>query len=238
MNISFSPFEIYVILGVKYWYISLPLGLLLSGITIFAKSQGTWVRVSSSLGALFFLIPFIGYGLFSLKIEMKQRDRRQEREAHSWVLKEPVTVAGVDVPAGSKIYYNTWFTMNQKRQATLDDIETFEFSAPTNIFGVVVTGRFHKVDYSWEGTLHGNQMIDGWPCKGKIAITDKSKLIECTLSRDHEVFGHRLPAGTEIELKPWSWSFTFPKGKVISFNPKSGKLTFSSDSTNAFNFKK
>jgi len=175
---------------------------------------------------------------------MKQRDRRQERETHSWVLKEPATVAGVDIPADSKTYYNTWFDMDQKRQATLDDIETLELSAPTNIFGAVVTGRFHKGDYEWLGTLHGNQMIEGWPCSGKViltvSITDNGKkrhLQKCTLYKDHTVFGRRLPKGTDIELKSWSWTFDFPEGKIISFDPDSGELTFSSDSTDAFNFK-
>ncbi|HLR24580.1 MAG TPA: hypothetical protein VK112_01850 [Fodinibius sp.] len=241
--LDFSAFEAYIIVGVVYWYISLPLGLLLAGVTIFAKSQGVWLRGLSSLGALFFLLPFVVYGLFSVKIELRQQKIRQEREAHSWVLKEPATVAGVDIPADSKIYYNTWFDMDLKRRATLDDIETFELSAPTNIFGIAVTGRFHKGDYEWEGMLHNNQMIEGWPCSGKIilnvSITDNGKkrhLQKCTLYKDHTVFGRRLPKGTEIELKSWRWTFNFPKGKIISFDPNSGELTFSSNNTNAFNF--
>lgn len=230
MQLDFSAFEAYIIVGVVYWYISLPLGLLLAGVTIFAKSQGFWLRGLASLGALFFLLPFVVYGLFSVKTELRQQKIRQEREAHSWVLKEPTTVAGVDLPAGSKIYYNTWFDMDQKRGATLDDIETFVFSEPAEIFGITVKGRFSETSYYWEGTLHSNQMIDGWPCTGEVAITDKGELLECMLFRAHEVFGRTVPAETEIELKSWRWTFNFPKGKNISFDPDSGKMTFNSDS--------
>lgn len=237
MTLNFTLLEKYVIIVIYFWYITVPVGLILGGITIYAKDTGWGLRSLPLIGSIIFLVPFVLFGIFLVKGKLDQRQRQQKREAHTWTLEKPQTVAGVELAAGSKIFLDTWYDMDKKKQAELRDIERFYFSEPTKIFGVVVEGYFYESGYTWEGTLSGNQTINGWPTKGKIEITEEGKLIKGTLSKAHTIFGRTIPAGSRFELDSSDrWSFTFPEGKSIRFDPEIGKIIFSSDSSDAFNF--
>ena len=46
----------------------------------------------------------------------------------------------------------------------------------------------------------GTELIDGVPCSGKIEFHEGGRLKRATLSRDHEIAGNLLPAGTRVSF--------------------------------------
>lgn len=246
--ITFRWYHIYVGLLGAYWYISLPVGLLLGAGAMYVKSQHWAVRSLEGFLAICLIGPVIFRGVHEIQNMIDRRHDQKAREAHSWVLEKPTTVAGLELPADTKIYFSmVLFNMSQKNRATLDDIVDIKLAGPTTVFGITFEGSLHHTPYGeWRGSLYGERVINGWPCVGKIVFrveqNDKNKepnrkfmLQKCTLYKSHTIFGHMLPAGTHIELGSRNWTFNLPD-KIIKINPENGKLTFSSDSTAEFNF--
>jgi hypothetical protein len=233
-------FDAYLIIVGLHWYISLPAGLLLAGFALFGKSQHWAGRSLEGLLAITLLFPVLWYASNVIQQKQQRQQRQANREAHAWVLDKPTTVAGIDLPADTKIHLNTSFDMKQKEQAQIDDIDDMNLAAPATIFGIKFTGYLNHAASEWEGTMQGHQMIDGWPCRGEITLYEKRdyngkemtrelQLEKCTLYQSHTVFGHTLPKGTKIELQSWNWTFHFPDGHYIFIDPDSGNITNSSD---------
>jgi len=49
-------------------------------------------------------------------------------------------------------------------------------------------------------TVVGTELVEGVPCSGKIEFYDGGRLKRATLSRDHEIAGNALPAGTRVSF--------------------------------------
>lgn len=49
-------------------------------------------------------------------------------------------------------------------------------------------------------SVSGTELIDGVPCSGKIEFHEGGRLKRATLSRDHEIAGNLLPAGTRVSF--------------------------------------
>ena len=49
-------------------------------------------------------------------------------------------------------------------------------------------------------TVAGSELIDGVPCSGKVEFHDGGRLRRAKLSRDHEIAGNQLPAGTRVSF--------------------------------------
>ena len=49
-------------------------------------------------------------------------------------------------------------------------------------------------------SVSGTELTDGVPCSGKIEFHEGGRLKRATLSRDHEIAGNLLPAGTRVSF--------------------------------------
>ena len=231
-----------VFLG-RIWYLCLPAGLYF-GYTAYSMQGGWKLRSLTILATLFLLVPVVYVAATNYQEYADQKEYMQEREAHAWVLEKTDTIAGLELPKKTKIYLKTTFNMNQKEDAKLIDVEQINLSEPTDLLGITFTDTVHRGRYELRGTLHGDQLIEGWPCRGEITLYEKRdysgkdtetelQLQKCTLYQSHTVFDHTLPAGTEIELKSWDWTFNYPnRERIISIDPDSGDVTFDSNNLN------
>lgn len=228
LDLDFSLLQIYLWMVVHNWHISLLIGVLLAGVAIFATSKWLLWRVLSGVGAAMLLVPLLLFANNALERKMALQRYQQKVETHSWMLKKPRTIAGINLPADTKIYFNTWFDMQSKAQATLDDINSFELSAPTEINEMVLNGRFYGFSNGWIGTLVGNQSVEGWPCTGEVKLDFNLKLDKCTFYKEHTVAGKTFPKGTkiDIEINPFksTWYFHPPDDKYLVYDIDKGKF--------------
>lgn len=229
MSFKFSPFVFYLILLGTFWYISLPAGLLCM-VVAFRKKTTRRYRIIAGLAALFFLLPVLWYASDQLKTYQDEHRYRAERTAHRWKTDRVVVLDSVSIPAGSTIYFDTFFDMNKKANASLNDITDIELAAPTRIFNTLVKDTIrHVTDGYWILQLAKAQPVSGWPCSGQVEMYSDG-LRRGTLSADYSVHQLQLPRGTGIEIDPFTWTFHFPDGRIISADPANGKILFNSDS--------
>lgn len=207
MDFHFGPFGEYIIYTIYFWYVTMPLAcLLLWGCLRRKTPRG--VRWISGIGAAVLLFPVVVmmWVLVSGSIEdgKSRREFRQQKALHTFILKQPETVAGIALSTNDTVYYQTDFDMNHRKEAELMDVDSVHLTKPTYFFNLQVKDYIGVVinDYdTWNVTLTHDQLVFGWPCTGKVVITTDSTFVSGTLSKDHVAWGHHLPKGAEVIYK-------------------------------------
>ena len=124
------------------------------------------------------------------------------------------TIAGLNVPAGSKVRF-----ADEERSIP----RSVELPHVTEIRGLRLTGALRRwgkwgdAEEVWGGSLAMDQRLDGLPCRagpcafdrfGGILFDVAGTVHRCTLATEHELLGLKLPRGTTIsrgnENRPWS----------------------------------
>lgn len=233
MSFTFSLWGTYLVLGIMYWPLTLLLALGFAAIAGFARKARKTVRILCALAAAFFALPLL-WALGGIAGDMAEQARdRRERQAHTWVLAQDTTLAGVRLAAGSRLLLYSWFDMQQKEQLRLSDIDEMDLARPAVFLGAELAGRVQQESGTnrWYGMLSKAQTVKGWPCTGNIRINGGDSMpIELTLAADYSLFGQVFPKGTVVRLYYQDWQFDFPgNGRSMNFDPGSGKCTFDSE---------
>lgn len=216
------------------WYISIPLGIALIyfGIRFFRRTD----LLGFKIGAVVILLiglPLIWGGMMGLSqfVKHKKESHRIAKinEAHTWTIEDSVKIAGIQLAPGTSIHFDNYVDMTRKREATLDDISSFDLSAPTEIFGITVVRRFVIINDGWETYLPYDQKIGDWPIKkGRVQLTKKGNLKSGFLAKDYELFGHKFQAGSLVSLwevySPHLYYIGTPKSGSFLVNLKTGKI--------------
>jgi hypothetical protein len=175
-----------------------------SGLTVFAVfgpkrlARFRWVAVG------LMVVIVIGHGAMHEVRERYVYGRKLDRDE---------TVAGVPLPAGSRIRFeDTGFT-------TIDYIK---LPRVTRVAGIPFTGTMRFLHggerpATWSGTLAADQNISGWPCQSGeyVQIQLDGSLYTCRLASAHTFFDYELPAGTAVQH--WmDWYFDLPPDKGLA----------------------
>lgn len=224
--------EAFLFLLAVFWYVSIPVGcaLIYLGFRWFKHTRFWGVK------ATVWLLPVIGFfliwtgtaGLAQTVKDKKEHQRVAELyKAHTWVLKDSATVAGIRLAAGTLVHYDYNVDMNYKDTAKLNDINSFELSVPTKIFGVTVSKEFSIINHGWETYLPFDQNINGWPvAKGKVQLTEEGRLKEGYTSKSFSLFQKKIPEGALISL--WTYGedvyYVGMKDSSFTINLKTGEI--------------
>lgn len=203
--IKFGPLGDYLILiAFALWYITLPLGLLLLWACLRRKNAG-WLRWIAGIGAVPLLFPFVVFlGLTiteSIGSEIDNRQHWKNVDAHTVVLTQPETIAGITLSAGDTVLYNIGFDMSKRQQARLADIDWVHLSKPTRLFNVEAMGMEQNTYGQWNIQLARDQVVQGWPCTGNVVVQKDSTFVLGTLATEHIVWGYPAPKGTRIRYE-------------------------------------
>lgn len=192
-----------------FWYISIPVGcaLIYLGIRWMLHTRFLGLKIAA------FVLPLIGFILIwagaaglTQMIKDKNEDHRlaQLYKAHTQLLKDSATVAGIRLAPGTRVYYEYNVDMQHTDTAKLSDISSFELSAPAKILGVTVCKSFSTINGGWETYLPFDQKIDSLPvAKGKVQLTEKGRLKEGYASKSFSLFDQKIPKGALMSL--WTY---------------------------------
>jgi len=207
MDFHFGPFGEYLIYTFYFWYVTLPAGCLLLWACLRRKNS-SWVRWFSGIGAAVLLFPLLVamWVIVSGWISDGESRRafRQQKALHTFILKQPETVAGIALSTNDTVYYQTDFDMNYRKQAQLMDVDSVHLSKPTRFFNLQVKDYIGVVinhPDTWNVTLAYDQLVFGWPCTGKAVIATDSTFVSGTLYKDHLAGGRQLPKGAKVTYK-------------------------------------
>jgi hypothetical protein len=191
---------------VKYWFVTIPVAVTLA----LAAWYGApwlgglrWVLIAVSV---VLALPFpMAAGVVIYQTFDATRFWR--------TLKVAETIAGLPVPAGSKVHYA------DKKYSTVVSIE---LPHSTEIRGMRLRSTLRPWERQgdavkiWGGILAEDQHLDGLPCRagpyahdksGGIIFDDAGIIYRCTLPAEHELLGLKLPSYTTVrrgnEENPW-----------------------------------
>jgi hypothetical protein len=196
---------------VKFWFVTIPLAIMLAlaaryGVPWFGGMR--WIVIAA---VVLLALPFPAAALV---IVYQSFDATRY-----WrTLEVPETVGGLPVPAGSKIRY-----ADKKHSIPV----SIELPRATEIHGMRLIGtltpwkRRGDVATHWGGNLAEDQHLDGFPCRagpfpfdraGGIIFDETGTVHRCTLAREHELLGLKLPTGTTVSRgnEEMSWSLLLP----------------------------
>jgi len=225
MDFNFGPFGKYLIYTLYFWYITMPIGLLLLWACL-RKKNSPRIRWISGIGTTVLLFP-IAIFLWEILVGLiehgiKRREFEQQKKLHTYSLKQPETAAGMALSAGDTIYYAINFNMNNRKLAQLKDIDSVRLSKSTRFFNLQVNGLIGVNVYGdWSVNLTHPQGVFGWPCTGNVMIGPDSTFVRGTLAQDYIVLGYRLPKGSEVRyIEDDLINIILPNSKWLSINPK------------------
>lgn len=186
--------------------------------------------LSAGLGVLF--VPYVAWqalGLWALVSGVRQQAALQV------TLEAPVRVAGIDMPAGSKLVL--------KEKDRLESFERAAFPTPVSAYGFQASAvrRFlylgeegrHYYPQRLRMTLAGDQAWGGWHCAGDQPLTadlDRDGTPEwvsgCVLAAGNRLDGAPLPAASALRASqgtmyanghrdPDRWLVDMPKGEAV-----------------------
>jgi hypothetical protein len=197
-NLVDLPFWI-VYSVVTYWFLTIPAAIVLMLIGWYGDSWLHGLRSAVFAAAALLVAPF---PIAAASIIIDQIKSSSNLAALQRTLDRDETIAGLELPAGSKIYFT---------DKTHTGISAIDLPAAAHILGKHVVGT---LDWSldghvWTGSLAGDQHLDGWPCRaGPVEFDNDGTVQECTLATAHEMLGLALPAGTLVtrgrDDKPWA----------------------------------
>jgi hypothetical protein len=205
----------FVFVGVRLWRLTVPaaIALLLAG-WYWADWLGGFRWIVFAAAALVAL-PFAMAGLMYVL--------QTANQASFWrTLDDEETVAGVRLPAGSRIHFA------DKAHTTVISIE---LPRVTEILGIKVAGPLARYETweeagpVWSGPLAEDQILNGIPCRAGYFTFDKFGTVfdmhgtahKFGLAAAHEFFGLEFPPGTAIRRGSPNrlWSFLLPIDKGV-----------------------
>jgi hypothetical protein len=196
-----------VFLDVTFWFLTIPAAAVLVIVGWYAPYGLRWVAFGAAV-LLAVPVPVVGGFVMIDRIETAHKLAALERS-----LDRDESVAGVALPAGSKVYF---------ADASHARISWVELPGAASIRGVRVVGNIDWVDGSrlWHGMLAEDQRLDGWPCHaGLVEFDDNGLVQECEFAAGHEVLGFTLPPGTTVTrgdaTKPWKLRLPGNAGAVV-----------------------
>jgi len=184
---------------VKLWFVTIPAAILLFLIGWYGADWLRWLRWTAFAASALLALPFPAAAALMIFGEIRSAIARSQFER---VLDKDETVAGLPLPAGSRINF---------RDKEHLGVASIEMPRVANIFGISLAGPLVWNVYSqvWSGTLAGDQRIDGWPCHaGPIEFSSGGAVQKCDLAEAHTLLGFSLPAGTNVTRgksgEPWA----------------------------------
>jgi hypothetical protein len=193
-------------LVVKFWFLAIPAAIVL---VLAGRYGADWLgglRWAVYGAAALLAAPFAATAVIFIVTNI-------DAAAYWRTLEHEETVAGLALPAGSKIRFS------DKAQSSVHSID---LPRAADIRGMRLVGRLTRYNKwrhggpVWGGALAEDQYLGGLPCRaGHIAfdkfgtIFDDDGIIHrCTLAAAYELLGLKLPRGTTVwrgnDNKPWS----------------------------------
>jgi hypothetical protein len=153
-----------VFLDVTFWFLTIPAAAVLAIVGWYAPHGLRWVAFGAA-ALLAVPVPVVGGLVMIDRIKTTARLAALERS-----LDRDETVAGVALPAGSKVYF---------ADAPHTRISWVELPRDASIRGVRVVGNIDWVYSSrlWHGMLAEDQLLDGWPCHAGLVETRRAASI-------------------------------------------------------------
>jgi len=204
---------------VKYWIITVPAAIALGLIGWYGADWLHSLRWIAFGAAILLALPFPLAGALVVFQDIGIARRKAARER---LLDRDETVAGLALPAGSRIHFS---------DEAHTSLVSIDLPHATRIRGALVAGalEWSHVQKIWSGTLARDQDIGGWPCRGPDAVEfdhhsvefdDQGVVQRCQLAREHELLGFTLPRGTTVyrgnDSKPWRFRLPANAGAAIS----------------------
>ena len=192
-------------LDVKFWFVTIPAAIVLAIVGWYGAKWLGGLHWALFGAAALLAMPFLAAAVIFVISEIKAA-------AYWRTLDRDETVAGLPLPAGSRIYF---------RDKAHSSINSIDLPHVTDIRGMRLVGklkRYEKWSDSgpvWSGTLAEDQRLDGLPCLAGHVPFDKFGTIfdddgivqRCTLAAAHELLVLKLPRGTTVwrgnDNKPW-----------------------------------
>lgn len=220
-------------LGLQYWHVLAPVGLVLAGVGWFGRSLPTLLRYVAWAAAAACAI------LFALLLVLIAGDRVAPmlRTAHDRALHRTLStgeaVRGLLLPAGAVLEFT---------DETQGQLTSVALPQPARVAGILLQGPLEPLtEQEWSGTLAQDQVIGGWPCRaGPLWFTPDGAVTRCTLSMSHRLAGVDLPAGAECVHNPATggWEFQLaqdgPALRIVALKadlPPGGTLVLKADGT-------
>jgi hypothetical protein len=173
------------------WYVSVPAIVVLGLVGCFVDIARGW-RLAAFGAAALLSAPFVVYAVLTIMDDAKEkRSRAFQAETHRTLDHDDI-VTGLALPAGSDID----FTDKSRTQ-----ILSVGLPVVTDIRGIALMGTllWQETSQLWQGTLAGDQIVDGFPCaKGSIAFDNNGAVHACMLAAAHRLLGFTLPPGTTV----------------------------------------
>ncbi|MBT2118890.1 hypothetical protein KK141_11305 [Dyella sp. LX-66] len=142
---------------------------------------------------------------FLYRAHLVDADIKRDEAARNIVLDKPLVVAGIAMPAGTRLH--------SMKPGGPEAFDAASFPVPTLIQGVTaVSVRRHVypdidsntyVATSMEVTLASDQRIDGWLCEKAVSVTfnvkaDKIFFDACALGAGHHLADIEVPVGAKL----------------------------------------
>jgi hypothetical protein len=192
---------------VKFWFVTLPVAI--------ALALAAWYGAPWLGGLLWILIAAVALLTLPYPAAAALAIFQRIDATRYWrALNSAETIAGLPLPAGSKIRF---------ADKTHSIPVSIELPHVTEIRGLRLTGtlrpwgKWGDADKIWGGILALDQRLDGLPCRagphafdkfGGIMFDEAGAVHRCTLATEHELLGLKLPPGTTVsrgnECEPWS----------------------------------
>lgn len=168
---------------VKFWFVTVPTAVVLMLAGWYGADWLGGLRWALFGAVALLALPFLGAAAIYIfhKVDAATYWRTLERDE---------TVAGLHLPAGSKIRFA------DKGHSSVISID---LPRETIIRGMRLTGTLRLFGEVWNCILAEDQHLDGFPCRRGIAVFDKDGIQKFTLAAPYELLGLQLPAGTMVE---------------------------------------
>jgi hypothetical protein len=203
------PFWVLLVyFDLKFWFLTVPAAILL----VLAGWYGAeWLRafrwVAFGLAAVL-AIPFPVAGALALIGEMRDAAYRAARLR---TLDRDETIAGMPLPAGTKILF---------RDKAHSHIASIELPPAARAGDLSLTGglRWDDSNGTWSGMLAEDQHLNGWPCRAGLVEFDGNGLVQnCEITTAHTLLGLDWPSGTNVTRgrAGKSWAFRLPPDREL-----------------------
>ena len=194
------------IFDVKFWFVTIPTAIVLAIVGRYGADR-LGVLSWALLGAAAILaLPFPAAAAILVI-------RKIDEAAYWRTLGRDETIAGLELPAGSRIRFS---------DKAHSSVVSIDLPHVVEMRGMRLKGKLTRYDkwrdfdQVWCGTLAADQRLDGLPCRAGAPtfdmdgfVFDKHGVVRCTLLAAHELLGLKLPRGTTImrgdDERPWSF---------------------------------